>query len=103
MRLVSLVAVTDTFSFATSLCCQLRHDFVTSYTRRSGGPEIRLLWATGPNKNEKAGPTLGFENVDSEWSDTHSGKPMSLDLDMMITSDQVTIFTYELMQELDNR
>ena len=72
------------------------------YTIDSGGPQIRLLWATGPHKNEKAGPTLGFENADSDWSEDHSGKAMSLDLDMMITADQVKIFTYELMMEVDN-
>ncbi|GMH80843.1 hypothetical protein TL16_g08718 [Triparma laevis f. inornata] len=71
------------------------------FTIESGGPEIAFPWKTGPHKNEKAGPIMGFENVDTEFQEDHSGKPMSLDLDMMITADQVKIFTYELMVEID--
>ena len=71
------------------------------FTIESGGPDFRFLWATGPSKNEKAGPTLGFGNVDTEWDDEHKGTPMTLDLNMMLTADQVTIFTMELAKEFD--
>ena len=71
------------------------------FTFDTCGPEIRFLWLTGEHKNEKAGPVLGFINEDTDWDDQFSGKPLSLDLDMMITADQVKIFTYELVQEFD--
>ncbi len=72
------------------------------FTFDSGGPEFRLLWETGPNKNLKAGPVLGFKNVDTDWDDQHTGEPMCLDLNMMLTADQVTIFTLELVKEVDD-
>ncbi|GMH80594.1 hypothetical protein TrST_g628 [Triparma strigata] len=71
------------------------------FTIESNGPDFAFPWLTGPHKNEKAGPIMGFENVDTDFADEHSGKPMSLDLDMMITAEQVKIFTFELMMEID--
>jgi hypothetical protein len=73
-----------------------------TFTFESNGPEFRFLWATGPNKNEKAGPSLGFKNEDTEFDDEHKGFCMSLDLNMMLTADQVTIFTVELAKEFDD-
>ena len=76
-----------------------RDSFTFSFD--TGGPEVRFLWASGEHKNDKAGPTLGFPNVDSEFDDQFSGEPMCLDLNMMINADQVKIFTYELVREVD--
>ena len=67
----------------------------------SGGPDFRLLWKTGPSKNEKAGPSLGFFNEDTDFDDEHTGMPMSLDLNMMLTADQTHIFTVELAKEFN--
>jgi len=74
-----------------------------SWGFESNGSDFKFAFKSGPNRNNCAGPILGFStSEDTEWDDEHRGKPRSLDLGMMITPAQLRIVVQDLVKEVDD-